>query len=517
MALTPDVVGKYRVIRRLGEGGMGAVYLAHDQGIDREVAIKVLRADDEGLRRRFQSEAQSAGRLKHANIVTVYEYGESDGSPYLVMEFIEGRTAAHIIEFHEPLSIAGRLGLLIQACQGLEYAHRFGVVHRDIKPANLMVDRDGALKIVDFGIARTSGRDLTITGKAVGTPAYMAPEQIQGAPADHRSDLFALGMVVFELLSGRSAYSGDSDYAVINRIVNGSPNTFEHRDSKLKALMDPILSRALAREPGQRYQSAAALAHDLERVRSQYETTTAAEPALTATAVQPTVILPAAGRPHRWIAAAVLMVTVVAIAAIGLSGSWLRSAPPIEEVVRPPAGAPSQEPAPMTPAIPAPQSSTTPAAPAIVAASSPAPVPAERTASSAKLARAAASAADEQIASRLAAARAAEEGGDFDSVITHYQAVLAANPAHAAAAEGLAAARRQQSRAREAAIKGRIAEGEQTLADGAYDDAIAIFESVLKQNAGNLEALDGVARTRKAKAAEEAVFKSRLKKPPGWQ
>jgi tetratricopeptide (TPR) repeat protein len=281
--------------------------------------------------------------------------------------------------------------------------------------------------------------------------------------------------------------------------------------------MEPILSRALAREPGHRYQSASAFAYDLGQVRSQYETTTAAEPALTATAVQPTVILPAAGQPRRWIAAAVLTVTVVAIAAIGLRGSWLRSAAPIEGVVTPAADAPSREPASTTPALSEPNPTAKPPAPAVVATAPPSPAAAERPGATTTPTRPAVNADDGRIAARLTAAKSAEESGDFDAAIAHYQEVLAANPAHAAAAEGLSAARRQQSRAREAAIKGRIAEGEQKLADGAYDDAIAMFESVLTRDAGNLEALDGVARARKAKAAEEAIFKSRLKKPPGFE
>ena len=177
---------------------MGAVFLAHDNGIDRDVAIKLLRADDDGLRRRFQTEAQSSGRLKHPNIVTVYEYGEFHGGPYLVMEHIEGETLARLIDREMQLDIDTKVSMLMQACAGLAYAHRCGVVHRDIKPANLMLDKEGVLKIVDFGIARSGGRDLTVTGKVVGTPAYMSPEQLQGDSADHRSDIVALGLVMFE-------------------------------------------------------------------------------------------------------------------------------------------------------------------------------------------------------------------------------------------------------------------------------------------------------------------------------
>ncbi len=501
MPSVPDAIGKYRVIRHLGEGGMGSVYLAHDSGIDRNVAIKVLRTDDENLRRRFQTEAQSAGRLKHANIVTVYEYAEFEGGPYLVMEFIEGRTVAQIIERHEPIAIANSLSLLIQACQGLAYAHRCGVVHRDVKPSNLMVDREGILKIVDFGIARTSGRDLTMTGKLVGTPAYMAPEQIQGEAADQRSDTFALGIVVFELLSGQCAYSGDSDYAVINRIVNGRPNAFTHADSRLETLLQPVIAKALARDPNLRHQSADALANDLAFVRSQLHGTTPL-PVLADTDSVPPKILPVRRRRLGPIAAAAFAI-MVALAAIGGRGWWPRTvAVDGDEVGAPQAASPLVQAVPAAQPEPKRQEPSVPAAVSIAVTPRPATPPPLTPP------------VDGRITARLIAAKAAEESGDYEAALAGYQEVLTADPRNTAASDGLASARRSQGRVREAAMKARIAEGGQKLGDGAYDDAIAIFESVLKQDSINPEALDGVTRARKAKAAEESVFKSRSKKPP---
>jgi eukaryotic-like serine/threonine-protein kinase len=488
---------------------MGSVYLAHDQGIDRSVAIKLLRADDVSTRRRFQTEAQSAGRLKHANIVTVYEYGELDSGPYLVMEFIEGRTIAQILERGEFMTLDDRLSLLIQACQGLAYAHRAGVVHRDIKPSNLMVDRDGTLKIVDFGIARTTDRDMTLTGRVVGTPAYMSPEQIQGETADHRSDVFALGLVAFELLTGQCAYSGNSDYAVINQIVNGRPAAFSHANSRLERLMIPVMSRVLAREPASRHQSVDAFAADLASVRVQLASDSA-DPDTPDHSTQPTKVLHV--RKRRWPVA--LAVAVVMAAAIGVQVQRAMFSPVVSGEIPPPASAPTPSPVlptapPMAaPPVQAPPGSDGPPKREPVAAAAAAAIPAAREAPLPE------PPAPERINARLDAAKRAEAAGDFEAAIMGYEAVLAEHSRSVAAADGLASARRAQSRARDALMKTWLAEAQQKLADGAYDDAIAVFESVLGRDAMNQEASDGVARARKAKAAEEAIVKSRAKRPP---
>ncbi len=267
----PTNIGKYRVERRLGEGGMGTVYLAHDEGIDRHVAIKLLRADDDDMRRRFRGEARSVGRLKHPNIVTVYDYSDFEGSPCIVMEYVEGETLAGLIKRGDPFPDARKLQLIEQVCRGLAYAHRAGIVHRDIKPSNLMVDHEGTIKIVDFGIARTGERGLTLTGKVVGTLAYMAPEQARGEPVDRRSDIFAVGLVLYEFLCGRSAFPGDSDYSIINRIVTGDPEPFRHPDAALSELIIPVIDIALAKAPDKRYQDADQLATALAGVRTRLE------------------------------------------------------------------------------------------------------------------------------------------------------------------------------------------------------------------------------------------------------
>jgi len=495
---------------------MGAVYLGHDQGIDRDVAIKLIRVDDPALRRRFQSEAQSAGRLKHPNIVTVYEYGEFEGGPYLAMEFIEGDTLAGLLESGANLTTSAKLSLLIQACRGLAYAHRSGVVHRDIKPSNLMVDREGVLKIVDFGIARSANRDLTVTGKVVGTPAYMAPEQIQGDAADHRSDLFSMGLVIFEFLSGQCAFTGDSDYAIINRIVNGTPNVFRHPHDSLEPAIRSLLDETLAKDPGRRPASADLIADRLGRIQAELATGHAvpARPAAVATA---TVVLPATATRTRWWPVTAVAGAAVLIGAFVVFGDGLWQQPaPVEAdplpastpAIVPPASA-IADPAPMQSPVRTPDPSPESAAPvrqqpqpAVVVPVVQTPPEAPRSSESKAL---------------ITAAQNSMASGDYDAAGTTFSKALAVDPSNATATQGLADARRGQERVRAAAVKSRLTEGEQKLSDGAYDDAIAIFESILANDAAHPEALDGAARARKAKAAEEAIFRPRSKKPPGNQ
>ena len=195
---TPGAIDRYEVIDRLGRGGMGIVYRARDPRLGRTVAIKVLALDDdERFRLRFLQEAQLAATLQHRNIVTVFDYGEHDSRPFIVMEYIEGATVADHIERRSPLSLGRKLDLLHDLATAIDYAHNHRIVHRDIKPANLMIDREGVLKILDFGVARVSESQLTQVGMMIGTPSYMAPEQIEGRPADRRTDVFAVGVTAY--------------------------------------------------------------------------------------------------------------------------------------------------------------------------------------------------------------------------------------------------------------------------------------------------------------------------------
>ena len=220
----PQAIDRYRVRERLGQGGMGALFLALDPAIDRLVAIKVLRVDNPDVRERFQREARLAARLQHPNIVTVYDVGEHDGQPFIAMEYIPGETLAELIRRRAPLDTRQRVELVIEICSGLAFAHKHGIVHRDIKPANLILSRDSnILKILDFGIARAGESGLTQVGMVIGTPNYMSPEQVRGDAIDHRSDIFAVGLVLYELLVYRQAFEAETQPAVLMKILSDQP------------------------------------------------------------------------------------------------------------------------------------------------------------------------------------------------------------------------------------------------------------------------------------------------------
>ncbi|HWK09332.1 MAG TPA: serine/threonine-protein kinase, partial [Vicinamibacterales bacterium] len=222
----PSRIGRYEVVDRLGAGGMGVLYLARDPLLRRTLAIKVLAVDDDDLRERFAREARSAASLSHTNIVTIFDVGEDNGHPFLAMEYLDGETMAEMIRRKAPVALQRRLQLLLELCAGLGYAHRLGIIHRDIKPANLMITGGGTLKILDFGLARlthdnTSG--LTQSGALLGTPNYMSPEQVEGRTVDHRSDIFSVGLVLYELLTYRKAYSGEGMHVILHKITHERP------------------------------------------------------------------------------------------------------------------------------------------------------------------------------------------------------------------------------------------------------------------------------------------------------
>ena len=246
---------------------MGVVYRARDPQIGRPVAIKLLHVNDEGVRERFLQEAQSAGNLTHRNIVTIYDFGEHDGQPFIVMEFVEGVTLAERIPANPDWPLTSRLELLEELAAGLDYAHNKGIVHRDVKPANLMIDRDGVLKILDFGIARVSNSGLTQMGALMGTPYYMSPEQIAGRPVDRRSDIFAVGLVMYEMLAGTKAFTGDSPHTVMSRILYEAPPPLDELCPDLDADVVGIVSHAIEKDAQRRYQSLAEMASAIKKAR----------------------------------------------------------------------------------------------------------------------------------------------------------------------------------------------------------------------------------------------------------
>ena len=263
-------LGRYEILDELGRGTAGVVYKAWDYELGRMVAVKILRLDpisahesDAALKRRFLQEAVAAGRLTHPSIVTVHDVGELDAKPYIVMEYVEGRTLADVIAANGPLPSEEAVRLVMQVCEAIEYAHGQRVVHRDIKPSNILVGADGAVKVTDFGIARIAGAHHTQTGAMLGTPAYMSPEQVKGEVADARSDEFALGVVLYEALTGVSPFKADELAAVLYQIVHVEPVPLRQQDPSLSPALEAVAARALAKEPAARYPSAKALANAL--------------------------------------------------------------------------------------------------------------------------------------------------------------------------------------------------------------------------------------------------------------
>ncbi|WP_263385462.1 serine/threonine protein kinase [Granulicella arctica] len=258
-------IGKYEIISELGRGGMGVVYRAEDKNIGREVAIKTLTEATPELRQRFLVEARS-GVLNHQNIVTVYDFGEQDGNPYIVMEYLHGDSLEKVLRRDKPLSIVEKLEIVRQVCEGLGYAHQKGVVHRDIKPANVMVLPGGQVKIVDFGIARlesTSGH--TQTGAVIGTFHYISPERLKGDPSDGRADIWAIGIMLYQMLTGVLPFAGE-DVSALHKVVNEAFPPLSNYLSDYPKGIDQVLDRALAKSPDDRYAAAEEMASDIEAI-----------------------------------------------------------------------------------------------------------------------------------------------------------------------------------------------------------------------------------------------------------
>ena len=270
MSDLPAQIGRYDVERLLGEGGMGVLYLAADPVLARPVALKLLRVDSADLRRRFMREAQSAARIQHPNIVTIYDVGEHDGQLYIAMEYIDGDTLASLIRDDVPFSPIRKLDVIDDVADGLAFAHQRGIVHRDIKPANLMITRSGLVKVLDFGIARAvqAAHSIEMDGPTlVGTPAYMAPEVLEGSPADARADIYAVGLVTYELLSGRRAFAGATTADVLELVLAARPTPLLDLVPELDPDLAAIVSKAMARRPEDRYQDLQAFRKDLARAR----------------------------------------------------------------------------------------------------------------------------------------------------------------------------------------------------------------------------------------------------------
>jgi eukaryotic-like serine/threonine-protein kinase len=286
----PTFGGRYSVIDKAGTGGMAEVYRARDELLGREVAVKVLSArlsTDSTFVERFRREAQAAANLNHPNVVSLYDFGADGNTYYIVMEFIDGKPLADIIQSDGPLMPERAAEIAIDVARALERAHQAGLVHRDIKPSNIMMNSSGQTKVTDFGIARALSREgdqtMTQTGMVIGTAAYLSPEQAQGNPVDQRSDVYSLGCVLYEMLGGRPPFTGDTPLSVAYRHVRENADPPSKSNPDVPKAMDAIVMKALAKNPDNRYQTATEFREDLERFLAGQKVM--ATPLLPATAV----------------------------------------------------------------------------------------------------------------------------------------------------------------------------------------------------------------------------------------
>jgi serine/threonine-protein kinase len=249
---------------------MGVVYRAHDTLLERVVALKIISTsieDNPELRERFFREARAAGQLSHRNIITIHDLGEHEGQPYLAMEFLTGEDLQHRLSRQEPMSLRRKLEVAAEICDGLAYAHRRGLVHRDVKPANIFITDDGVVKLLDFGLARMVASELTRSNMMMGTLNYMAPEQVRGERTDHRADIFSFGVVLYEMLSGRKAFQGDSFATTIYKILQDVPEPLLNIDPSLPHELAWLVEKALAKPKDERYQELTDMSRDLAIIR----------------------------------------------------------------------------------------------------------------------------------------------------------------------------------------------------------------------------------------------------------
>ena len=277
-------IGRYRILGELGRGAMGVVYEAEDPALDRVVALKTISlADADGRKeyeKRFLLEAKAAGKLTHPNIVTIFDYGEEEDTAYMAMELLQGEDLRTRLR-RGPIPPMEAVEIALQVADGLGFAHEYGVVHRDVKPGNIMLLERGAVKIMDFGIARMRFADhKTSTGMVLGTPRYMSPEQISGQPVDQRSDIFSLGTVLYEMLTQTSLFAGQDVSQIAHQVANAEPAPPSHVHPGLPQILDFIVARALKKDPAVRYQDAYEMAADLRDALAELRARTgAARPA----------------------------------------------------------------------------------------------------------------------------------------------------------------------------------------------------------------------------------------------
>ena len=282
--------GRYRIVRKLGTGGMANVYLAEDEVLGRRVAIKILNdrhAGDDQFVERFRREAKNAASLSHPNIVSIYDRGEAEGTYYIAMEYLDGRSLKELIVARGPAPVNVAIEYARQILAAVRFAHRHGIVHRDIKPHNVLVDAEGRLKVTDFGIARAGVSQMTEAGSIIGTAQYLSPEQAKGAPVDQTSDLYSVGVVLYELLTGVVPFSGDTPVEIAMKHLSSTPEPPSAKRAEVPRELDLVVMRALAKDPADRYQSAEEMDADLGRVARGAAVSPATEEAATAIISRP--------------------------------------------------------------------------------------------------------------------------------------------------------------------------------------------------------------------------------------
>src|SRR5262249_36841306 len=319
-------VDSYEIVTLLGAGGMGEVYRARDISLKREVAIKVLPefcSRDPDRLRRFELEAQAAAALNHPDIVTVFHFGRHNGAPYIVTELLHGESLRDRLR-HGPMRLGEVLDLGIEIARGLAAAHGKGIVHRDLKPENLFLTRDGRLKILDFGIAKLVGvgGEQTITpgttpGMVLGTVGYMSPEQVRGLPADHRTDIFSSGAIVYEMLSGRRSFAGGTPADTMSSILNAAPAEMIDAAHPVPAMLDRFVRRCVEKNPEERFQSARDIAFNLDAISTTTGHSTGGVAALDVPA----------RLPRAWVVAALALGLTVGAAAAWVAAVRTRSTP----------------------------------------------------------------------------------------------------------------------------------------------------------------------------------------------
>jgi serine/threonine protein kinase len=267
---TLERFGKYQIVAKIGQGAMGEVYRARDTALNRDVAVKTIQAgdsSDETLQKRFLREARSAAGLNHPNIITVYDFGQEHGRLYMAMELLEGGDLKRAIADRSLKTLEDRLSIMEQIASGLAFAHENGVVHRDLKPANVHLQPDGTVKVVDFGLAKVSGSDMTRSGMIMGTPHYMSPEQVRGEKADARSDVFSLGCIFYELMTAAKPFDADSMHAVLFKVLQEEPPPVRQLSPNVPVVVVQVVEAALAKDPQQRFANAGEFLEALHAAR----------------------------------------------------------------------------------------------------------------------------------------------------------------------------------------------------------------------------------------------------------